>query len=65
LRETFDSLPPAMRSSMQKDLAAGRQLELDAIGGPIVRGGKRYGIAVPTTIDLIATINAKVDQKIL
>lgn len=63
LRETFDGLPPGMRSSMQKDLAAGRQLELDAIGGPIVRGGKRYGIAVPTTIDLIATINAVVDNK--
>jgi ketopantoate reductase len=47
---------------MQKDLVARRQLELDAIGGPIVRGGERYGIAVPTTIDLIATINAVVNQ---
>ena len=63
LQETFDSLPPGMRSSMQKDVAAGRQLELDAIGGPIVRGGKRYGIAVPTTIALIATINAAVVNK--
>ena len=63
LRETFDSLPPGMRSSMQKDVAAGRQLELDAIGGPIVRGGERYGIAVPTTIALIATINAAVANK--
>ena len=63
LQETFDSLPPGMRSSMQKDLAAGRQLELDAIGGPIVRGGERYGIAVPTTIDLIATIDAAVSQR--
>ncbi|MGA3315476.1 MAG: 2-dehydropantoate 2-reductase [Candidatus Korobacteraceae bacterium] len=63
LQETFDSLPPAIRSSMQKDLAAGRQLELDAIGGPIVRGGKRYGIAVPTTNALIATINAAVNSK--
>ncbi len=58
LRETFDSLPPGIRSSMAKDLAAGRQLELDAIGGPVVRGGKRYGIAVPTTIELIDKINA-------
>src|SRR5579859_4790969 len=33
---------PGMRSSMQKDLAAGRPLELDAIGGPIVRGGQRH-----------------------
>jgi 2-dehydropantoate 2-reductase len=63
LQETFDSLPPGMRSSMQKDVAAGRQLELDAIGGPIVRGGKRYGIAVPTTSDLIATIHAAVVNK--
>jgi 2-dehydropantoate 2-reductase len=63
LQETFDSLPPGMRSSMQKDVAAGRQLELDAIGGPIVRGGKRYGIAVSTTSDLIATINAAVVNK--
>jgi 2-dehydropantoate 2-reductase len=63
LRETFDSLPLGMRSSMQKDVAAGRQLELDAIGGPIVRGGERYGIAVPTTIALIATINAAVVNK--
>ena len=63
LQETFDGLPPTMRSSMQKDLAAGRQLELDAIGGPIVRGGERNGIAIPTTSDLIATINAAVDNK--
>ncbi|HEY5177159.1 MAG TPA: ketopantoate reductase family protein [Terriglobales bacterium] len=62
LRETFDGLPPTIRSSMQKDLVARRQLELDAIGGPIVRGGERYGIAVPTMIDLIATINAVVNQ---
>jgi 2-dehydropantoate 2-reductase len=41
MRVVFDSMPPAMRSSMQKDLVAGRQLELDAIGGPIVRGGER------------------------
>ena len=56
---TFNGVPPGMRSSMQKDLAAGRQLELDAIGGPIVRGGERYGIAVPATRDLIALILSK------
>lgn len=60
-RTGFDSAPPAMRSSMQKDLAAGRQLELDAIGGPIVRGGERYGIDVPTTRHLMAAIRAKSD----
>jgi 2-dehydropantoate 2-reductase len=55
----FDGAPPGMRSSMQKDLASGRQLELDAIGAPIVRGGKRYGIDVSTTAALIAVIRAK------
>ncbi len=58
LQDTIASLPAPMRSSMQKDLAAGRQLELDAIGGPIVRGGERYGIPVPTTVELMATIRA-------
>ena len=55
----YDGLPSGMRSSMQKDLAAGRQLELDAIGGPIVRGGKRYGIDVSTTLALIDVIHAR------
>jgi 2-dehydropantoate 2-reductase len=55
----FDGVPPGMRSSMQKDLIAGRQLELDAIGGPIVRGGERYGIDVSTTMNLMAAILSK------
>jgi 2-dehydropantoate 2-reductase len=53
------SAPPGMRSSMQKDVVAGRELELDAIGGPIVRGGERHGIGVSTTLELIANIRAK------
>jgi 2-dehydropantoate 2-reductase len=59
IRAIFDGMPPAMRSSMQKDLAAGRQLELDAIGGPIVRGGERYGVDVSMTADLMAAIRSK------
>jgi 2-dehydropantoate 2-reductase len=55
----FGSAPPGMRSSMQKDVAAGREPELDAIGGPIVRGGERYGIDVSTVAKLMATIRAK------
>jgi 2-dehydropantoate 2-reductase len=59
LQAVFDGAPPGMRSSMQKDLVAGRQLELEAIGGPIVRGGERYGIDVSTTVKLMAAIQAK------
>jgi 2-dehydropantoate 2-reductase len=58
-QKLVEAAPPGMRSSMQKDLAAGRQLELDAIGGPIVRGGERYGINVSTTMNLIAVILSK------
>ncbi len=59
LQAVFDGVPPGMRSSMQKDLAAGRQLELDAIGGPIVRGGEQYGIDVSTTVKLMAAIRSR------
>ena len=59
IQAIFDGAPPGMRSSMQKDLVAGRELELDAIGGPIVRGGERYGIDVSTTVKLMAEIRAK------
>ncbi|HUB24988.1 MAG TPA: ketopantoate reductase C-terminal domain-containing protein, partial [Tepidisphaeraceae bacterium] len=56
----FDSIAPGGSSSMQKDLAAGHQIELDAISGPIVRGGARYGIDVSTTVGLVAAIRAKI-----
>ncbi len=54
----LDSSPPTMRSSMAKDLAAGRPLELDGIAGPIIHGGERWRIAVPTTTRLVAEIEA-------
>jgi len=59
IQALFDSAPAGMRSSMQKDLVAGRELELDAIGGPIARG-ERYGIDVSTTVKLMAEIQAKI-----
>jgi 2-dehydropantoate 2-reductase len=58
IQAIYDGLPSGIRSSMQKDLASRRQLELDAIGGPIVRGGERYGIDISTTAALIAVIRA-------
>ena len=64
LQAIFDSMPSGMRSSMQKDLAAGRRVELDAIAGPIVRGGERYGTDVSTTVGLAAAIRAKIPAHI-
>jgi ketopantoate reductase len=48
-----------MRSSMAKDIDAGRRLELDGIAGPIIRGGAQWEIAVPTTQRLVAMIEER------
>ncbi len=55
----LEGLPDGFRSSMQKDVAAGRPPELDAIAGPVLRGGREYGIDVPATralVDRIVTL---------
>jgi ketopantoate reductase len=52
-----------MRSSMQKDVAEGREPELDAIAGPIVRGGDRHAIPVPSTEELISLVSARVASR--
>ncbi len=52
-------MPGNMRSSMQKDVAAGKAPELDAIAGPIVRGARRHGIVVPVTEKLVATVERR------
>jgi 2-dehydropantoate 2-reductase len=52
-------LPPGMRSSMQKDVERGNVPELDAIAGPILRGGARHRIPVPATQALAASVARK------
>jgi 2-dehydropantoate 2-reductase len=52
-------MPGNMRSSMQKDVERGNVPELDAIAGPILRGGARHGIEVPTTKKLVAAVEQR------
>ena len=52
----LDSVPEQMESSMQRDQAAGRPLELDAIGAAVVRRAARAGIAVPVTERLVSEL---------
>lgn len=59
LRELAAAAPAETRSSMQKDVAAGRHPELDAIAGPIQRGGLRHGIPVPNTDHLARKVHAR------
>ncbi|MGO9761150.1 MAG: ketopantoate reductase family protein [Solirubrobacteraceae bacterium] len=46
-------------SSMQRDIAAGREPELDAIPGSVLRAGARHGIPCPTIERLVAMIAAR------
>ena len=39
-------------SSMQRDIAAGRAPELDAIAGSVLRAGARHGLELPTVTRL-------------
>jgi 2-dehydropantoate 2-reductase len=45
-----------LRSSMQKDREAGRPLELDAIGGAVLRAADRHGLQAPATRELVELI---------
>ncbi|HEY6523977.1 MAG TPA: 2-dehydropantoate 2-reductase [Solirubrobacteraceae bacterium] len=44
----LDGAHAELGSSMQRDIAAGRPTELDAIAGAVVRAGQRHGLRCPT-----------------
>ncbi|WP_171168206.1 ketopantoate reductase family protein [Streptomyces sp. I05A-00742] len=52
----YDAFPPTTKSSMQRDAEAGRPLELDAIGGALLRAAGRHGVHVPLTARLVAEL---------
>ncbi|WKX69066.1 ketopantoate reductase family protein [Streptomyces sp. XD-27] len=52
----YDSFPADTKSSMQRDAEAGRPLELDAIGGALLRAAERHGVAVPVAARLVAEL---------
>jgi 2-dehydropantoate 2-reductase len=55
-------MPANMRSSMQKDVERHNAPELDAIAGPILRGGRKHGIAVPVTTKLVAAVEQRTER---
>jgi 2-dehydropantoate 2-reductase len=55
----LEQVPDGMRSSMQKDAAAGRPIELDAIGGTILRAAARAGTDAPVTTRLVADLRER------
>ncbi|HEV2475573.1 MAG TPA: 2-dehydropantoate 2-reductase [Candidatus Dormibacteraeota bacterium] len=55
----IDAIPGSMETSMQRDQAAGRPLELDALGGALLRRAEKAGINTPVTRRLVAEIGAR------
>jgi 2-dehydropantoate 2-reductase len=55
----LDAAPETMESSMQRDQAAGRPLEIDAIGGVVIRRADRAGINVPVTARLVKELGGR------
>lgn len=55
----LEAVHPLQRSSMQRDIAAGREPELDAILGAVIRAAARHGLECPTTVRLAAAIAAR------
>lgn len=53
----FESVPPAMTSSMSRDLARGLPLELDSLQGCAVRLGEKHRIPVPCLRSVFALLH--------
>src|SRR5713226_1162346 len=58
----LDSVPESMESSMQRDEAAGRPLELDALGGALLRRAAKAGIKVPVTSRLVDELASRSER---
>jgi 2-dehydropantoate 2-reductase len=55
----LDQAHAELGSSMQRDIAAGREPELDAIAGAVLRAGERHGLRCPT----VSWLRARVAQR--
>jgi 2-dehydropantoate 2-reductase len=55
----FDHAHDSLGSSMQRDIAAGRAPELDAIPGAVLRAAARHGLRCPTIERLVELIAAR------
>lgn len=53
----YDAFPPSTKSSMQRDAEAGRPIELDAIGGALLRAAERHGIPAPVAARVVDEVH--------
>lgn len=55
----IEKVPATMETSMQRDHAAGRPLEIDALGGALLRRATRAGVEVPVTKRIVEDLRAR------
>lgn len=55
----LDAAPESFETSMQRDQAAGRPIELDAIGGAVLRHAAVAGVPVPVTTRLVEELRER------
>lgn len=58
--EEVKGIPDTFGTSMQRDIAAGREPELDAIPGSVLRAAARHGIDCPTIERLVRMIAERI-----
>ena len=59
----YDAFPPATKSSMQRDAESGRPLELDAIGGALLRAAERHDVRVPGATEVVAKLRTAAEPQ--
>jgi 2-dehydropantoate 2-reductase len=55
----LEGVPAGQTSSLQRDLAAGRASELDAIPGAVLRRARAHGVATPAIEELLGLIRER------
>jgi 2-dehydropantoate 2-reductase len=60
--QELDAVHPTLRTSMQKDIAAGIPPELDAIPGAVLRAAARNGLEAPTIARMYDLIAARIGR---
>lgn len=55
----LDRVPETMQSSLQRDVAAGRPTEIEAIGGAILRTAGAAGVQVPVTKRIVEELQSR------
>jgi 2-dehydropantoate 2-reductase len=59
----LDDAHPGLGSSMQRDIEAGRQSELNSIPGAVLRAAARHGLECPTIANLYQRISDLVEER--